>query len=68
MKKIFIKENQLVAEFFSNIGVAWFVAGVISVFLGEVKTIKLVFISVTWGIIFSAFFLLIGIIVINKKL
>jgi hypothetical protein len=51
---------KLVAEFFSNVAVAWFAAGVIGVFVGGVKSLSDAFISLSWGISFSFVFLLIG--------
>lgn len=67
MKTIKKPEKQLIAEFFSNIGVAWFAGGVISIFSGDLKNIFQLFTSVIWGIIFSFAFLFIGIIIINRK-
>ena len=67
MKKKVQSEKQLVAEFFSNIGVAWFVAGVIGVFVGKSKNIVDIFISFSWGLLLSLIFLSIGIMFIRGK-
>lgn len=61
---------QLIAEFLSNIGVAWFASGVISIFLGNIKNPKDILFSLFWGLLFSGLFLSAGVIVIeegNKK-
>ena len=52
--------SRLVAEFFSNIGVAWFTAGVIGTFLSGSRTFTEVLISFLWGIGFSVLFLSVG--------
>ncbi|KKQ25043.1 MAG: hypothetical protein US40_C0004G0081 [Candidatus Roizmanbacteria bacterium GW2011_GWC2_37_13] len=63
----FIKtERQLVAEFFSNIGVAWFTAGVIGVFIDQRRNINEIFYSIIWGIFFSSIFLLVGVKLIKR--
>jgi len=56
MKKLSNKAKQLIAEFLSNIGVAWFAAGVIGVFLGGAKTFSQIIISVGWGLLLSLIF------------
>lgn len=61
-------ERQLVAEFFSNIGVAWFASGVIGIFLGEIKAPNKILTSLTWGITFSFVFLLIGVQFVKRKI
>lgn len=61
-------EKQLVSEFFSNIGVAWFAGGVISAFNRGFSEIFQSLISIIWGITLSLVFLFIGIIIINRKI
>lgn len=68
MKKKVQDEKQLVAEFFSNIGVAWFASGVIGIFLGEIKAPNKILASLTWGITFSFIFLLIGVQFVKRKI
>ncbi len=53
-------KSKLISEFFSNIGVAWFTAGVIGTFLSGAKTYAEVLISFSWGIGFSVLFLFVG--------
>jgi len=53
-------ELKLVAEFFSNVAVAWFAAGVIGVFVGNIKEPKEILISLLWGITYSGLFLFVG--------
>lgn len=60
MKKISIGQKQLIAEFLSNIGVTWFAAGVIGVFLGGAKNLLEIFFSVSWGLLFSLLFISTG--------
>lgn len=52
--------QRLAAEFFSNIGVAWFAAGVIGIFIGGPKTFSDILLSLFWGISLSFIFLRIG--------
>lgn len=68
MKRISIKEKQLVAEFFSNIGVAWFAAGVIGIFIGQKRSLYEIMFSIFWGLLFSSLFLFIGVKLIRRKL
>lgn len=67
MKKIIQGEKQLVAEFFSNIGVAWFSASVIGVFVGQKKNFSEILFSTAFGLIFSILFLFFGVKLIGKK-
>ena len=68
MKNIVIKEKQLVAEFFSNIAVAWFAAGIIGIFIGQKRSLYEIVFSILWGLLFSSLFLFIGVKLIKKKL
>ncbi|MDP3994381.1 MAG: hypothetical protein Q8P91_00935 [bacterium] len=52
---------KLIAEFLTNIGVAWFGVGVIGVFAGGAKSVVNILISLSWGTFFSVLFLWIGI-------
>lgn len=67
MKKI-KPEYQLVAEFFSNIAVAWFTAGVIGVFISKKTSIFSYFYSIGWGLFFSFIFLLIAVKLIKNQI
>jgi len=53
-------QRKLIADYFAQIGVAWFATGVIGIFIGGVKTIIEILGSLSWGIGFSVLFLLIG--------
>lgn len=68
MEKFIKAEKQLVAEFFSNIGVAWFAAGVIGAVIREKKNIEDIVISLSWGLFLSSIFLLFAIISLRKKI
>lgn len=57
MRKFSLDQNGLIAEFMTNIGVAWFAAGVIGAFIGGSKTIPEIIISISWGIVVSLIFL-----------
>ena len=60
MKKISVGQRRLVADYFSNIGVAWFVAGVIGIFVSGAKSFSATAVSFSWGVGFSAFCLRVG--------
>ena len=66
MKKISKSQKQIIAEFLTNIGVAWFAAGVISVFVSKPKNFLEIIFSVSWGIIISFLFLLMSVYTIRK--
>jgi hypothetical protein len=68
MKNKVQSEKQLVAEFFSNIGVAWFSASVIGVFVGQKKNFSEILFSTVFGLIFSILFLFFGVKLISKKI
>jgi len=68
MKNKVQSEKQLVAEFFSNIGVAWFSASVIGVLVGQKRNLDEIFFSILFGLIFSSLFLFFGVKLIHKKL
>lgn len=53
-------KRKLVAEFFSNIGVAWFAAGVIGVFVNGVQDLNNALFSIGWGVVFGVGFLFAG--------
>jgi hypothetical protein len=57
---------KLVSEFLSNIGVAWFTAGVIGIFISGAKGYNEILTSLGWGIGFSSFFLFSGMISLKK--
>ncbi len=52
--------QRLVAEFLSNVGVAWFAAGVIGVFATGFQDLTKALFSIGWGILFSVGFLFAG--------
>lgn len=52
--------SKLVSEFLSNIGVAWFTAGVIGIFITGTRGYNEVLTSLGWGIGFSLLFLVSG--------
>lgn len=54
------EQVKLVAEFLSNVAVAWFAAGVIGIFVGGVRNVSDILASLTWGIAFSFVFLWAG--------
>lgn len=58
--------SKLVSEFLSNIGVAWFTAGVVGIFISGAKSYNEILTSLGWGIGFSSFFLFSGIISLKK--
>ena len=60
MKKISVGQKKLIAEFLANIGVAWFAAGVISIFISGTENPKEIFFSIIWGLVLSFAFLLIA--------
>jgi len=60
MKKLSVGQQRLIAEFLSNIGVAWFAAGVISSFSAWPKNLLDTAVSLVWGIAFSTGFLRAG--------
>lgn len=57
MKGFSVGQRKLIADYLAQIGVAWFAVGVISVFIGEKKTIIDTVASISWGLGFSASFL-----------
>jgi len=68
MRKLSNRAKQLIAEFLSNIGVAWFAAGVISIFISGTKTFTEIIISVGWGLLLSLVFLWVGIYFVQSNL
>lgn len=67
MKSMSKDAKRLIADFFVNIGVAWFAAGVIGIFISHLSNATEILVSVTWGIGMSVLFLLSAIWVINTK-
>lgn len=59
-RKLSINERKLIADFLANIGVAWFAAGVIGVFITRPKNIIDITLQIFWGIAFSGGFLRLG--------
>ena len=57
VKKLSVGQQRLIAEFLSNIGVAWFAAGVISSFSSWPKSLLETIVPFVWGIALSASFL-----------
>lgn len=50
MKRATIDQKRLISEFLSNIGVAWFTAGVIGAFFNKSLNFVEIISSVGWGI------------------
>lgn len=67
MKKISTSQKQVIAEFLANIGVAWFAAGVIGVFITKTGSVLTIIGSFSWGIVLSLVFLWSGVILIKGK-
>lgn len=65
MEKISAKQKQLIAEFLTNIGVAWFAGGVIGVFIGKPESIFTIIGSFSWGIVLSLVSLWSGVLLIK---
>ena len=57
MKKFSIEQKKLISEFLANIGVAWFAAGVIGIFVSGVGSPIQILGSLSWGIVLSLIFL-----------
>lgn len=55
-----VGQRRLVAEFLANIGVAWFTAGVIGIFIASTTSLTKVISSLSWGIILSTIFVWFG--------
>lgn len=66
MRKISEKQKQLVAEYFSNIAVAWFAAGVIGPFIGSFKILSEVISSIIFGLALSVISLYVGFYLIKE--
>lgn len=60
MKKVTAKQRYFIADYFGNIAVAWFAAGVIGIFISGAKTFSGIVVSMAWGIALSMIFLVIG--------
>ena len=65
MKRFSAEQRRLIADYFSQIGVTWFAAGVIGIFIGGVKTTIEILSSLSWGVGFSVLFLLMGTFIIK---
>lgn len=53
-------QKKLAADFLTNIGVAWFAGGVISLFVSGSRNVVDLLVSLVWGIGFSGAFFLFG--------
>lgn len=67
MKKFRNEQKKLLADFLANIGVAWFAAGVIGLFISGAKNIIDAVLSLVWGFGLSAIFLWFGMIVVKGQ-
>lgn len=67
MKNVETNQRKLIADFFSNIGVAWFAAGVIGIFVNRIDGTIEILKSLLWGIGFSYLFLSVGTVIIKQK-
>lgn len=69
MRKISEKQHQLIAEYFANIGVAWFAAGVVTAFfVNHDRAGFEILSSIGWGLIFSLVFLGMGTYFVRRAL
>ncbi len=59
MEKISRREKKALSDFLINVAVAWFTAGVISVFISK-YTVFEILVSITWGMVMSLISLLGG--------
>ncbi len=66
MKKITSSQRELIAEFFANIGVAWFAGGVIGVFVTRTDNVITIIGSFTWGIFLSLLSLWSGVLLLKR--
>ena len=64
--KFTFKQKELLANFLSNIGVAWFAAGVVAPIFISSKTTDII-ISGVWGLILSIFSLSFSLLVVKRK-
>lgn len=60
MKKISTGQKRLLAEFSTNIGVAWFAGSVVGTFVAFPVSSERTFITIVVGLLFSLVFLSIG--------
>jgi len=67
MKSDFFEQKRLIAEFLANIGVAWFAAGVIGIFVNKTSLLDEAMRSLSWGLGFSSLFLFAGTVIIKGK-
>jgi hypothetical protein len=67
MKQSVFEQRKLIANFLANIGVAWFAAGVIGIFVNKVTDLAEVVKSLFWGIGFSMIFVVFGAMIITRK-
>jgi len=61
VNKLAIGQRRLIGEFLANIGVAWFVAGVVNPFVSRPKSWEELAASLIWGVSFAVGFLRAGI-------
>ena len=67
MNQIIFEQRKLISNFFANIGVAWFAAGVIGIFVNQMTDNNDIFISLAWGLGYSFLFLYLGMYVLKLK-
>lgn len=68
MKNAVIEQKKIIANFFANIGVAWFAAGVIGIFVNQITNTTEILKSLVWGVGFSYLFLSVGTVIIKNNL
>lgn len=67
MKQVVFERQKYFANFFMNIGVAWFVAGVIGIFVDNSRNSLEIIKSLVWGLGFSLIFLVAGDMILSTR-
>lgn len=58
--KVSVGQKKLIAEYFANIGVAWFGGGVITTFLTTPENLQKSLVAIIVGLAFSGLFIFLG--------
>jgi len=64
--KFTFKQKELLANFVSNIGVAWFAGGIIGSVFNPSRNIYQILIYSVWGLISSVIFIMSGILLVKE--
>lgn len=67
MKQVAFERKKLAANFFANIGVAWFASGVIGIFINQMTDKNDIVVSLIWGVGYGFLFLFAGMYVLKLK-